>query len=71
MSNAKPFANVPVLSHVLCTGHYCLSVPFFFFFLEGVTMTAKQNNLTLTVIVYLLNTRHILLLSQPSDVCYA
>lgn len=44
---------------------------FFFFFLEGVTMTAKQNNLTLTVIVYLLNTRHILLLSQPSDVCYA
>lgn len=32
MSNAKPFANVPVLSHLLCTKRYSFSVLFFSFF---------------------------------------
>lgn len=37
---------------------------------KWVTRTVKQNHLTLTAIVYMLNTRCILFLGQPSDACY-
>ena len=38
---------------------------------KWVTMTTKENTLTLTAIVHTLNTRCILLLGQPNDACYA
>lgn len=63
MTNAKPFADVPVLPCLFCTSQSSFSP----LQQKRITLTIKENDLTSTPVVHTLNTRCILLLGQPND----